>query len=137
SVRQDESADAKPSHHAGGKHDRTEVVPFVEMNAPRQYGDPFARGRADDETPGVTHDIRCRPVRQFIVGCGRRVDQGIREVAEARTEDDRSVGECSAAAADVGGGLLDPLPHGGRAHDSLSYGTPRAPGARDWPMKPA
>jgi len=109
-VRQDEAADAEPRHHARGEHDRREVVPLVIVDAPGQRRNPFAGDGANHQAARMADDGRRRPVRQIRVGRGNRVEQRLRKIAEAGAEDDRRFRKRLAAAADVGGRLVDALP---------------------------
>src|SRR4030095_11540897 len=136
-IRQDELLHPQPSHDPGRKHDGRQVVTLVEMDASRERRDTLAGDVANHQPPGMADHVRCGPVRKLRVGRGDGVKQRVREVAEAGTENDGCLGKRSAAPANIGSGLVHPLPCGWRGHASLSYGTPSAPGARDWPMKPA
>src|SRR6185503_13539836 len=136
-IRQDEVPNPQPPHDPRRKHDGREVVTLVEVDASRERRDTLAGDVANHQSPGMTDDFRCGPMRKLGIGQGDGVKQCVGEIAEAGTEHDGCFRKRRTAPANIGSGLVHPLPCRCRGHASLSYGTPSAPGARDWPMKPA
>ena len=79
---------------------------FVVMRAPGQRGHALTRHCADGEPSFVSDDARRGPMREVGVRKRHRAGERVREVAEARAEDDRHVGRARALT-DEPSGFLD------------------------------
>src|SRR4030095_4050062 len=108
-VRQDEMPNSQPSHDPRRKYDGRQVATLVEVHASRERCDALAGNIPDHQPPGMADHIRGGPVRKLRVGHSNRIKQGVREVAEARTENDTCLWKRRRPPAYIGTGLVTPL----------------------------